>query len=375
MLRFLTAGESHGRGIFAILEGLPAGVRIERELIDDDLKRRQGGYGRGGRMAIEQDRVDVLSGLRGGLTLGTPIMLAVWNRDFENWQNYMDPWSIEAGRELYTPRPGHADLPGAVRFQHNDLRNVLERASARETAGRVAAGGLLRSLLKELGIDCHSYVSRIADVSFNGAYDADAVKASNVYCPDAEVSRQMEAAIERAIAAGDTLGGEFKLVLTGLPAGIGTCTQWDKRLDARIAEALTSIPGIKAVQFGAGTAVASLPGSELHDAIVPGQLRPSNRAGGLEGGITNGQPIEITCSMKPIPTLKQGLPSIDIRTGEAVSAEYERSDYCAVPAAAVVGEAMLIIAVATAILEDFGSTSMAALKAAFTAQRGHWEAL
>ncbi|OPZ61048.1 MAG: Chorismate synthase [Deltaproteobacteria bacterium ADurb.Bin510] len=375
MLRFFTAGESHGRGVFTVLDGLPAGLKVERELIDADLKRRQGGYGRGGRMAIEQDRVDVLSGLRGGYTLGTPVVLAVWNRDFENWQDYMDPWTIKPGRELYTPRPGHADLPGAARFRHSDLRNVLERASARETAGRVAAGGLLRSLLKELGLECHSWVSRIADVSYDGPYDASAVAASSVYCPDAAATARMEAAIEQAIATGDTLGGEFKLVLTGLPAGLGSCVQWDKRLDARIAEALISIPGIKAVQFGAGVACASLPGSALHDAILPGHARPTNRAGGLEGGISNGQAIEITCSMKPIPTLKQGLPSIDIRTGEAVAAEYERSDYCAVPAAAVVGEAMLIIAVATAILEDFGSTSMAALTAAFSAQRQYWEAL
>lgn len=365
MLTFYTAGESHGRGIFAFLDGVPAGLKVDRDLIDADLRRRQQGYGRGGRMRIEQDRVDCLSGIRGGYTLGSPIVLAVWNKDFENWQSYMDPWEIVPGRELHTPRPGHADLAGATRFGFSDLRNVLERASARETAGRVAAGGLLRSFLAALGIEVHAWVTQIGKVRFMGVFDRAKRDASDVFCPDSRKTRQMIKAIDEIIQAGDTIGGEFRVELTGLPAGIGSYTQWDQRLDTLLAGHLMSIPAIKAVQIGKGIASAGIPGSEMHDGIFPGRQRKSNNAGGMEGGVSNGEPITIACTMKPIPTLLKGLPSIDIRTGAAHPARYERSDYCAVPAAAVVGEAMAMIAVSQAILQSFPNANMPELITAF----------
>lgn len=377
MLTFLSAGESHGRGVFALLDGLPAGVEVDRELVDADLVRRQQGYGRGGRMAIERDRVDVLSGVRGSKTLGSPVLLAVWNRDWENWQPYMDPWSIEPGRELHTPRPGHADLAGAARFHHEDLRNILERASARETAGRVAAGGLLRGFLRDLGMDCHGWVRRIGEVESDAPFDRALRDASSTFCPDEEAGRRMEQIIDRAKASGDTLGGEFCLVLEGLPAGVGTHTQWRSRLDTLVSGHLMSIPGIKAVQIGAGVEAGIIPGSACHDPILPGRplRRSSNRAGGVEGGMSTGEPLTVRCTMKPIPTLVAGLPTVDLTSGEAVRAEYERSDCCAVPAAEVVGEAMLIIAVSTAICESFGMGSQEALREAFAAHRAYGEGL
>lgn len=377
MLTFYTAGESHGRGVFSFLDGIPAGLQVDRDTIDADLARRQKGYGRGGRMAIEKDTVDVLSGIRGGITLGSPVMLAVWNRDFENWKEYMDPWNIQPGKELYTPRPGHADLAGAVRFGYTDIRNVLERSSARETAGRVAAGGLLRSLLAALGIDVFSWVLRIGRAHYEGPFDRALKDASSVFCPDPEITGAMEKQIDEVKESGDTIGGEFKIVLTGLPAGIGSHTQWDQRLDTLVAAGLMSIPGIKAVQIGKGVECAELPGSQVHDEILPGtpKTRTSNNAGGMEGGISNGEPIEVRCTMKPIPTLRKGLKSVDIRTGESVQAQYERSDHCAVPAASVVGEAMLIIAVSGAILQSFGLPDMVSLKQAFENHRKRWESL
>jgi chorismate synthase len=315
--------------------------------------------------------VDALSGIRGGLTLGSPILLAVWNRDYENWKAHMDPWSITPGRELHTPRPGHADLAGASRFGHQDLRNVLERSSARETAGRVAAGGLLRSFLATLGIEAHSCVTRIGEASFEGPYNQGLRDTSSVFCPDVDATKAMEAGIDKAIAAGDTLGGEFKAVITGLPAGIGSYTQWDQRLDTLVSGHLMSIPGIKAVQIGLGARCGQLPGSRVHDEIISSKpvKRASNNAGGMEGGVSNGEPVEVTCTMKPIPTLKAGLRSIDIRDGSTVQASYERSDHCAVPAASVVCEAMLMVAVSSAILASFGLPSMDALKKAFARHR------
>lgn len=369
MLTFYTAGESHGRGVFAFLDGVPAGLKVDRALIDADLARRQAGHGRGSRMKIERDRVDCLAGIRGGQTLGSPIVLAVWNRDFEDWQPYMDPWEIVSGRELHTPRPGHADLAGAIRGGFTDLRNVLERASARETAGRVAAGGVLRSFLVALGIEVHAWVSRIGEVQYEGAFDRRKRDASAVFCPDPGKTRQMTKAIDAVIQAGDTIGGEFRVELTGLPAGIGSYTQWDRRLDTLLAGALMSIPGIKAVQVGKGIESAAVPGSRMHDAILPGGRRAGNNAGGMEGGVSNGEPVTLTCSMKPIPTLLKGLPSIDVRDGSVQSAQYERSDYCAVPAASVVGEAMVMIAVSQAIRHDFPSANMPDLVAAFERQR------
>lgn len=377
MLVFYTAGESHGRGVFAFLDGLPAGLRVDRTAIDADLARRQHGYGRGGRMAIEKDCVDVLSGIRGGVTLGSPVLMAVWNADFGNWKGYMDPWEIVPGRELHTPRPGHADLPGAARFRHTDLRNVLERSSARETAGRVAAGGLLRSFLAELGISAHSWVTRIGAAAYDGAFDRKKRDTSSVSCPDESVTLQMEQIIDHAAKEGDSVGGEFAVTITGLPAGIGSHTQWDQRLDAALSMHLMSIPAIKAVQIGAGVTCAEKAGSELHDPILPTRpkSRSSNNAGGLEGGMTNGEPLVVRCTMKPIPTLTRGLPSVDMRSGTAVKAGYERSDVCAVPAASVVGEAMAVIAVSGAILSGFAQPSMDALKAAFDVHRQYWEGL
>lgn len=369
MLTYYTAGESHGRGMFAFLDGVPALLKVERDLIDVDLARRQMGYGRGGRMQIEKDRVDVLSGIRGGVTLGSPILLAVWNKDFENWKQYLDPWEIVPGKELYTPRPGHADLAGAIRFGHTDLRNVLERSSARETAARVAAGGLLRSMLYVLGIEVHSWVTQIGTVRYEGGFDRVMRDASSVFCPDPDMTRQMEKAIDAVIENRDTLGGEFRVELTGLPPGIGSYTQWDQRLDTILGAHLLSIPAIKAVQIGKGVACARIPGSELHDEILPGKKRASNEAGGMEGGVSNGEPIVVTCTMKPIPTLMKGLRSIDIRDGSAKLSSYERSDYCAVPAACVVGEAMVIIAISKAILASFPLANMEALQEAFAHHR------
>jgi chorismate synthase len=369
MLTFFTAGESHGRGIFAFLDGIPAGVNISKEVIDNDLARRQMGYGRGGRMKIEKDRVDALSGIRGGVTLGSPVLLAVWNADFENWKSYMDPFSIVPGKELYTPRPGHADLPGAIRFSHKDLRNVLERSSARETAARVAAGGLLRCLLNELGINVYGWITGIGKVKFDGAFDIRKRDASSVFCPDPVTSKKMEQTIEKTIKDGDTLGGYFRIEVTGLPAGIGSSAQWNKRLDTIISAFMMSIPAIKAVQIGKGCESGSISGSKLHDEIYAGGRRSTNNAGGMEGGISNGENIIVTCTMKPIPTLIKGLNSIDIRNGAETRAKYERSDYCAVPAASVVGEAMIILSISTAILNDFGQANMGELKYAFEEHR------
>jgi len=377
MLLFYTAGESHGRGIFTFLDGLPAGLVVDRDAINADLARRQKGYGRGGRMTIEQDKADILSGIRGGVTLGSPVLMAVWNRDFENWKDFMDPWRINPGRELHTPRPGHADISGAARFRHLDLRNVLERASARETAGRVAAGGLLRSFLSCLGIRAHSWVTRIGSSSYGGEFNRHGRDASSVFCPDEKISRDMERLIDEASGEGDSLGGEFVVVLEGLPAGIGSYTQWDQRLDALLAMHLMSIPAIKSVQIGAGIATAEMPGSKVHDPILTTRpkSRPTNNAGGLEGGVTNGEAVVARCTMKPIPTLRKGMPSFDMRTREAVTSAYERSDVCAVPAASVVGEAMAIIAAASAILAGYSQPNMAAMEKAFAEQRKYWEAL
>ncbi len=369
MLTFYTAGESHGRGIFAFLGGMPAGLEVSKEAIDSDLARRQMGFGRGGRMKIEKDSVDVLSGIRGGITLGSPVLLAVWNADFENWKGYMDPFSIVPGKELYTPRPGHADLPGAIRFGHRDLRNVLERASARETAGRVAAGGLLRCLLNELGIEVYGYVTGIGKVRFDGEFDRTKRDISSVFCPDAKVSEEMEQEIEKAIKDGDTLGGDFIIEVKGLPAGIGSSSQWNIRLDTMISASMMSIPAIKAVQIGKGALSGAMRGSDLHDEIYAGGKRRTNNAGGIEGGISNGENIVVTCTMKPIPTLLSGRNSIDMRSGAEVKAQYERSDYCAVPAASVVGEAMMIISIASSILSDLGQGNIAEVKHSFDEHR------
>ena len=371
MLRFLTAGESHGPGLTVIVEGLPAGVPIDREAIDSDLRRRQGGYGRGGRMKIEKDAVEILSGVRHGTTLGSPVSLAVRNRDFANWKDVMspDPQPDEARqrRRLRYPRPGHADLAGALKYGTTDLRNVLERASARETTARVAAGALARALLLETGTEVRSHVIRIGRAALaperTAAWDEIAgVEESAVRCVDPDVSQAMIAEIDRAKKDGDSLGGEFEVVVRGTPPGLGSYAHWDRRLDGRLAQALMSIHAVKAVALGAGFEAGVTRGSAFHDEIVwsgeDGIDRPTNRAGGLEGGVTNGEPIRARGIVKPIPTLLIPLRSVDLSTREPQKASVERSDTCVVPAAGVVAEAMVAWVLADALLEKTGGDSL-----------------
>jgi len=381
MLRFLTAGESHGRALVVILEGLPAGLPIDADAVTRDLRRRQGGYGRGRRMAIESDRAEIMSGVRAGQTLGGPLAMVIENRDWPNWQYTMrateeaPPDAGGARRAPVTrPRPGHADLAGGAKYERDDLRDILERASARETAARVAAGAVARQLLAHAGLRITSHVFTLGSVSLPHPGAVDFTRASGLpddaplRCVDAELERQMIAEIDRAREAGDTLGGAFEIIATGVPLGLGSYVQWDRKLDGRLAQALMSIPAIKAVGIGIGPAVASLPGSRVHDEIVIGDdsratglARPTNRAGGLEGGVTNGEDLRVSAYMKPISTLMKPLRSVDLSTMAESPAAIERSDVCAVPAAAVVGEAMVSLVLADALLERFGGDSIAAL--------------
>ena len=381
MLRFLTAGESHGRALVVILEGLPAGLPIDADAITRDLRRRQGGYGRGRRMAIESDRAEIMSGVRAGQTLGGPLAMVIENRDWPNWQYTMrateeaPPDAGGARRAPVTrPRPGHADLAGGAKYERDDLRDILERASARETPARVAAGAVARQLLAHAGLRITSHVFTLGSVSLPDPGAVDFTRASGLpddaplRCVDGELERQMIAEIDRAREAGDTLGGAFEIIATGVPVGLGSYVQWDRKLDGRLAQALMSIPAIKAVGIGIGPAVASLPGSRVHDEIVIGDesratglARPTNRAGGLEGGVTNGEDLRVSAYMKPISTLMKPLRSVDLSTMAESPAAIERSDVCAVPAAAVVGEAMVSLVLADALLERFGGDSIAAL--------------
>lgn len=386
MLRFLTAGESHGKSLVAILEGMPAGLPIDFDLITSELRRRQTGYGRGRRMAIESDRAEAVSGIRQGHTTGAPIALLIPNRDWANWQRTM---YVEAempvgasgtDRPAVTrPRPGHADLAGFVKYGHDDMRNVLERASARETAARVAVGAIARQLLRQVGTEIASHVVSIGPASIGDPLSLtyDDVRAISVetplHCADPAVERAMIAAIDRAREAGDTMGGSFEVIAHTVPPGLGSYVQWDRKLDGRLAQALMSIPAIKAVGIGRGPAVAELPGSRVHDEIVPrtpprtgsavGVARPTNNAGGLEGGVTNGEDVRITGYMKPISTLMKPLRSVDLATMSESPASIERSDVCAVPAAAVVGEAMVAFVLADAVIEKFGGDSVQELVA------------
>lgn len=385
MLRFLTAGESHGPALTVIVEGLPAGLAVDIDLIDRELQRRQGGYGRGQRMKIERDRVEVLSGLRFGRTLGSPVAFLIHNRDWPNWQKTMpvgpQPIDGAAGAQrspVTRPRPGHADLAGAAKYGADDLRDVLERASARETAARVAAGAIARQVLAQVGVGLASHVTRIADVALDASRTAgfEEVRALGddrpLRCVDPDVEARMVAAIDVARDAGDTLGGTFEVLAAGVPPGLGSYVQWDRRLDGRLAQALMSIPAIKAVGIGLGPTAAEVPGSSAHDEILPGVpgedaplgvRRPTNRAGGLEGGVTNGELLRVSGYMKPIATLMKPLRSVDLRTGDDAPAAIERSDVCAVPAAAVVGEAMVALVLADALLERFGGDTMASIAA------------
>jgi chorismate synthase len=370
VLRFLTAGESHGPALTVVVDGLPAGVSVLREEIDSDLRRRQGGYGRGGRMKIETDAVEILSGVRHGRTLGSPVTLVVRNRDHENWRDVMSPEpQPDAARErrrLRYPRPGHADLAGALKYGTADLRNVLERASARETTARVAAGALARALLRAAGVEVRSHVVRIGTAALPSASTPwsalDTVEQSPVRCVDETVATAMVAEIDRAKKDGDSLGGVVEVIARDVPPGLGSHVQWDRKLDGRIAQALMSIHAVKAVAIGAGFAGGETRGSAFHDEIVwdpaAGLGRPTNRAGGLEGGVTNGEEVRVLAVVKPIPTLLIALRSVDLATREPQKASVERSDTCVVPAAGVVAEAMLALVLGDALLEKTGGDSV-----------------
>jgi chorismate synthase len=376
MFRFTTAGESHGPALLAIVEGVPAGLPIHPERIDAELRRRQGGYGRGGRMRIESDRAEILSGVRHGQTLGSPIALQIRNRDWENWTVAMSatpletPADDETLRRVFLPRPGHADLVGILKYDREDARDILERASARETAARVAAGAIARQLLEELGITVGSHVVMLGGVQATLPEQLPddltaATDASPVRCLDPEAEGAMIDAIDEAKHNGDTLGGVFEVVVRGLPVGLGSHVSWDRKLDGRLAGALMSIQAIKGVEIGMGFEAGARPGSRVHDAIVAGDqgyTRAGNAAGGLEGGITTGLPLVLRAAMKPISTLMKPLGTVDIRTGERGDAVRERSDVCALPAAGVVGEAMVALVLADAILEKFGGDSLRELK-------------
>ena len=368
-LRWSTSGESHGPELVAILEGVPAGLPLVSVDVDGDLARRQRGYGRGGRMKIETDRAQLVAGVRGGETLGSPIALVIANRDHANWAGRMGPDPFPAPPEALTrPRPGHADLAGGLKYDRHDLRDILERASARETAARVAVGAVCRKLLAELGVDIFAHVVAVGPVSVApsdlplGELRARS-RASDLACADDVAEQAMRAAILETAHAGDTLGGTFEVVATGVPPGLGSHVQWDRKLDGLLAQALMSIHAIKAVEIGIGFEVSRRRGSEVHDAIgydaaTRAFTRPTNRAGGLEGGITNGMPVICRAAMKPIATLKRALPSVDVATKEPFAAAFERSDICAVAAASVVGEAMVAITLAGALLEKTGGDSL-----------------
>ena len=380
-LRFITGGESHGAALTAILDGMPAGLRVAREVIDAQLARRQQGYGRGDRMKIETDRVAVLSGLRFGETLGSPITLQVVNHDFANWTERMDPFGTPTGARVTAVRPGHADLTGALKYDRADARDILERSSARETTMRVAVGAVCRQLLTALGVTIASHVTEIGGVAVDRAAirdeDIGVTNSSDLNCCDPAAETRIKARIDAAKAAGDTLGGIFEIVVRGLPVGLGSHTQWDRRLDGKLAGALMSIQAIKGVEIGAGFGCAHVPGSEIHDEIFMGAdglpYRRTNRAGGLEGGMTNGETLVVRAAMKPIPTLMTPLQTVDLATGAAVSASKERSDACAVPAASVVGEAMVAFVLADAICTQFHAGSMTDLTASFAAYRERLE--
>jgi chorismate synthase len=370
-LTFTSAGESHGPQLTIIVQGMPAGVTLHREAIDRDLKRRQHGYGRGGRMKIESDEADITAGVRGGETLGSPIAITIRNRDFENWRGAMDPWTLDDEethkRRVHAPRPGHVDLPGGMKYNRRDLRDILERASARETASRVAAGAMAKELLRAFDIEIRSGIVSVGD-----AGDAEASptwdELGNVddESPLRAVNREHEpamiAAVDKAKEAGETLGGTIVVAARGVPIGLGSYVQWNEKLDGRIGQAILSIHAVKAVAIGDGVAASRRIGSEVHDAIYFDEERryhrTTNRAGGLEGGVTNGQDVVVRAFMKPISTLRRGLPSVDTETREAHRSQWERSDVTAVPACGVVCEAMLAIVLADAMREKFGGDSL-----------------
>jgi len=371
--RFTTAGESHGRGLVGILEGMPAGLPVSAERVNAELKRRMGGYGRGARMKIESDQIEWLAGVRAGETLGSPIAMLVWNRDWEHWQDVMAPEAdvadrgAERRRQVTRPRPGHADLAGSLKYDRQDARDILERASARETVARVACGAVCKLLLEQFGIEIGSHVAELGGVAakylsplpspLNAAADA-----SPVRCLDPDAEREMIARIDAAKAAGDTLGGVVEVVALGAPVGLGSHVSWDRKLDGRLAQALMSIPAVKGVELGLGFEAARRKGSEVHDEILPGLARATNRAGGTEGGMTTGEPLVLRVAMKPISTLMSPLKTVDLKTGAPAQAQSERSDVTAVPAMGVIAEAMVALVLAQALLEKFGGDALSEVK-------------
>ena len=376
-LRMITAGESHGPGLTCIIEGLPAGLELDREALDRDLARRQLGHGRGGRMKIERDKVEVTGGVRHGRTLGGPIALQVVNRDYANWEDRMNPWPVDdAIAEVHLPRPGHADLVGTQKYGLTDVRDILERASARETAARVAGGAVAKAFLRELGVDVFSHVIQITGVSAPRRDDLTPedfaeVDQSPVRCLDSAASDAMVAEINRLRKQNESLGGVFEVRAFGLVPGLGSHVSWEERLDGRLGQAILSIQAIKAVSIGDGIEVAGVPGSQAHDEIfyddARGYYRETNRAGGVEGGMTNGDPLVVRGSMKPLPTLTKPLRSVDISTHEPAEALRERTDSCTVPAAGVVGEAMVAFVLADAYRRKFGGDHIADARGALHA--------
>src|SRR5437870_13186180 len=371
MFRFTTAGESHGRGLVAVLEGIPAGLSLSAERINVELKRRMGGYGRGARMKIEADQIEWLAGVRAGETLGSPIAMLVWNRDWEHWQDVMAPEADAPGserrRQVTRPRPGHADLAGSLKYDRQDARDILERASARETVARVACGAVCKLLLEQFGIEIGSHVAELGGVAAKYLSPLpsplnEAADASPVRCLDPDAEREMIARIDAAKAAGDTLGGVVEVVALGTPVGLGSHVSWDRKLDGRLAQALMSIPAVKGVELGLGFEAARRKGSEVHDEILPGLARATNRAGGTEGGMTTGEPLVLRVAMKPISTLMSPLRTVDLKTGAPAQAQSERSDVTAVPAMGVIAEAMVALILAQAMLEKFGGDALSELQ-------------
>ena len=376
MLRFLTSGESHGKGLISVIEGFPANVPVDVSLINSDLKRRMGGYGRGARMKIESDQIEIFSGVRHGSTLGSPIAFIVHNKDWVNWSEIMSAEPNPEGAEkrwVTRPRPGHADLVGALKYRFDDMRNVLERSSARETTSRVAVGGFCRLLLRELGIQIYSHVVSIKDIRISSEQlekvSSDLIpkiESSEMRCSDPSLDEAMKNAVDEAIEKGETIGGTFEVRATGVPPGLGSYVHWDRKLDGRLAQAMMSINAIKGVDVGSGLETDPY-GSEFHDEIFYDEkdrqfFRKTNRAGGIEGGTSNGEEIIVRGIVKPIPTLRRPLMSVDFQSKEPFEAQYERSDTCIVPAAGVVGEAMVTIVLAQAVQEKFGGDSLQEIK-------------
>lgn len=374
IFNFITAGESHGKKLTLIVTGVPAGMQFDLALLDRDLASRQIGYGRGGRMKIEKDRSEVTAGVRSGLTTGAPIAIEIENKDWKNWKEVMAVAGPGVGKRVTVPRPGHADLAGLQKFGLEDIRDVIERASARETAARVAAGAVAKMILSHFEIFSASHVFRIGKVAFKPSQNLRlrrllSAEKSELRCINREAEAQMKKEIDKAASKGDSLGGQFEILIFGVPPGLGSYTDWRERIDGAYARAIISVPGIKGVEFGEGFLLAKMPGSRAHDQIFSsskkGIIRSSNHAGGIEGGVTNGERIRIRAAMKPIPTLKKPLRSIDIETGKSVAAHKERSDVCAVPSASLVCEAMACIVTADALMRKFGGDNISDSKRAF----------